>query len=71
MKATPTTASHPLISKREAAEILGCNISTVNRLTTNGALAHAPESVKVGDKITTYLFDRATVERLATKRAAA
>lgn len=59
----------PLVSKREAARILGVHLSTVNRMVSDGRLKPAQEIG--GDKrVGMYLFRRSDVERLARKREA-
>ena len=62
----PTTAR---ITKREAADILGCDPSTVNRMVTAGDLKPC-QTIEHAGRVTMYLFRRTDVQRLATKRAA-
>jgi len=58
-----------LVTKREAAEILGVHPSTVNRMIPDrlkvASTVHGPKRAAM------HLFRRADVERLASQRAAA
>lgn len=56
------------LTKREAAEVLGVHLSTVNRLVDKGELR--AEKVGGAERVGMYLFARSDVERLARKRAA-
>lgn len=62
--------TNALITKREAADLLGCDPSTVNRLVSDGHLKPS-QTIKNGNRVVLYMFSRRAVERLATKRAAA
>ena len=57
------------VTKREAADILGVNPSTVQRMIDNGRL----EATSIGDSTrpAMYLIRRSHVERLARQRKAA
>jgi len=59
----------PLISKKEAADLLGVHPSTVQRMIDRGELF--PKSIWSGDRVVAYLFHRVEVQRLAERRAAA
>lgn len=60
----------PLMTKREVAELLGLNPSTVNRMVRKGALKPA-RTVDGPQRVAMYLFRRSDVERLADRRGAA
>jgi hypothetical protein len=57
-----------LVTKREAAEILGVHPSTVNRMIP--AQLRPAAQLDGPSRVAMYLFRRADVERLALKRAA-
>jgi len=57
-----------LIDKREAADILGVHLSTVNRMVSRGELTPS-QSIGGDVRIAMHLFRRRDVERLAAKRA--
>ena len=71
MHNTVHMTSSDLLTKREAAELLGVAPSTVNRMVQNGRIT--PARTIPGDRrpVHMYLFNRSAVERLARKRAAA
>lgn len=58
-----------LITKREAADLLGVTPSSVHRMMDRGELI-AAESVKTNNRTVLHRFRRSDVERLATRRAA-
>ena len=57
-----------LITKREAADILGVTPSSVQRMIPKHL--SPKDTVRCGDKVVAHLFSRADVERLAKRRAA-
>ena len=57
-----------LVSKRDAADILGVHLSTVNRMVSDGRLTPA-QQIGGAHRVAMYLFRRRDVERLAAKRA--
>lgn len=59
--------SPDLMTKREAAEVLGLNLSTVNKLVRSGKLKPA-RTVDGPRRVALYLFRRADVERFAATR---
>jgi predicted DNA-binding transcriptional regulator AlpA len=63
------TSKGNLITKREAADLLGVTPSSVHRMMDRGELT-AAESVKTNNKTVLHRFRRSDVERLATRRAA-
>lgn len=58
-----------LITKREAADLLGVTPSSVHRMMDRGELI-AAESVRTNNKTVLHRFRRSDVERLAVRRAA-
>ena len=56
-----------MITKREAAQILGVRPSTVQRLMDRGELAPI-DFIKAGDKVIVWLFDESDVHELAKTR---
>ena len=58
-----------LITKREAADILGVTASSVHRMIDRRELVPA-ESIMAGDKVVAHLFNESDVRELSTKRAA-
>ena len=58
-----------LITKREAAAILGVDPSSVHRMIDRRELVPA-DSIMAGDKVVAYLFDESDVRKLAQKRIA-
>ena len=59
-----------LVTTREAATLLGCDPSTVNRLVKAGHLTPA-RTVDGQVRVAMYLFKRADVRKLGIKRGAA
>lgn len=61
---------HKLVSKREAAEILGCDVSTVQRLMAiAGPDGLRPaETIDGAERVAFYRFRRTDVEKLAARR---
>lgn len=59
-----------VITKREAADLLGVTPSAVQRMMERGVLRVA-ETVNTNGRPVLHLFRLTDVERLATKRAAA
>ena len=59
----------PLITKREAADILGVTPSSVHRMIDRRELVPA-DQIMAGDKIVAYLFRESDVRRLAKARTA-
>jgi hypothetical protein len=58
-----------LITKREAAEILGVDPSSVHRMIDRRELVPA-DSIMAGDKVVAHLFRESDVRRLAKARTA-
>lgn len=58
-----------LITKREAADILGVDPSSVHRMIDRRELVPA-DSIMAGDKVVAYLFNESDVRELAKKRIA-
>lgn len=57
-----------LLTKRDAADLLGCHLSTVNRMVTDGRLRPA-RVIDGPQRAAMYLFRRIDIERLAAKRS--